>query len=523
MTSITPPSRRLTVGLPALLLVIGAAAIALGNLFYGPLNQDEGWYLYAAKLLRQGLLPYRDYFFTQGPVMPFVYGTAAPLWEPFGVLGGRVLTLVLGFAAAAFASLLAGRSWVVRLTVFALLACNVYHSYFTVIPKTYALAALLLAAAFYCLTRLKQHSAWAIPCGLLLAIAAGTRLSLGIALPITGLWLLCNNKHYPKAWLYFGIAGALGLLMLLCVIMKLDYANFCFAQQFHGQRADGGLFFAIGSLVRILRGHLALVLLACFWYAAIRCSNGTAEKQPLRQIFSTLPALLLCVWAGVFLLQLCAPYPYDDYQTPVMPLLVTALVGLLYREDAYACSRLGLWPVLLVCGLTAAASPLVQDWAVIRQDRFWVVKKSETDLQVLRKTAKFIKPLLGDTNTLLTMDTYLAVEAHCNVPRGMEMGPFCYFPEIEADAAKRHHILNRELALDIIAKSPAPVVAASDYFFALEAPAMTPTEIDGWRWRQIMKAITARYSEYAVVPNFGQQHTTLVIFKAKQAEAAKDD
>ena len=48
--------------------VLGAAAVWLGGL-----NQDEGWYLYAANLLAEGKILYRDFFFTQGPAMPEAY------------------------------------------------------------------------------------------------------------------------------------------------------------------------------------------------------------------------------------------------------------------------------------------------------------------------------------------------------------------------------------------------------------------------------------------------------------------
>ena len=77
------------------LLAFGAAAcLSVVALLWGGLNQDEGWYLYAAQLVHDGKLPYRDFFFTQGPTMPFVYSVLSPLWRSAGsplqgLLGGR--------------------------------------------------------------------------------------------------------------------------------------------------------------------------------------------------------------------------------------------------------------------------------------------------------------------------------------------------------------------------------------------------------------------------------------------------
>ena len=138
----------------ALALVIAEANIVLGNL-----NLDEGWYLQAAANKAVGKMPYRDFFFTQAPLLPDIYGLLLPLWAPAGVLGGRIVTAVIGLFAALFAAsgvrllVPAPRRFAASLTVFALLACNVYHSYFTVIPKTSALASLWLTLGSVVLIR----------------------------------------------------------------------------------------------------------------------------------------------------------------------------------------------------------------------------------------------------------------------------------------------------------------------------------------------------------------------------------
>ena len=52
--------------------VVAAAILAVAAVWLGALNQDEGWYLYAANLVSEGKMLYRDFFYTQGPLLPLV-------------------------------------------------------------------------------------------------------------------------------------------------------------------------------------------------------------------------------------------------------------------------------------------------------------------------------------------------------------------------------------------------------------------------------------------------------------------
>ena len=89
--------------------VVIALLLGLAKLLLGDLNQDEGWYLYAAREVSEGRLPYRDYAFTQGPMMPLVYSVSAPVIRDHGVAGGRVVTWLLGIIALVLATATARR------------------------------------------------------------------------------------------------------------------------------------------------------------------------------------------------------------------------------------------------------------------------------------------------------------------------------------------------------------------------------------------------------------------------------
>ena len=83
---------------PLLLQAVPVAVYLLSAaccVWYGDLNADEGWVLNAARQAMQGLVPHRDFAYTQGPLQPYLYGLL--LW-PVGhgivaaIAGNRAVT-----------------------------------------------------------------------------------------------------------------------------------------------------------------------------------------------------------------------------------------------------------------------------------------------------------------------------------------------------------------------------------------------------------------------------------------------
>lgn len=501
-------------------------------LLFGNLNQDEGWYLYAAKCVAAGLQPYRDFFFTQGPLLPAVYGALASFWAPAGVLGGRVLTVAFGLASCVLAGFLASlavprdRRGAAGVLGFAFLAGNLYHIYFTTIPKTYALAALLVFAGYLLLALAEPVGVRRTPArtvglgmagGFLIALAAGTRLSMGMLLPVTALMLLLGFHRHRWAFLWFSIGGALGLLTVFGPTLLHAPESFFFAQTFHTARRGHDPVFMIGSLSRLVRFYLPVVAFAVALPIALLFRGrptGTAGASD-----GGWPRVWLAAFLGVFLLQLASPYPYDDYQVPVMGLLAVAVaVWAVTESPVHLYGRICLLGVLLTLA-SSFGSPLAQEWMVVRQDRFWAVKKKATDLHQLHAAAQQIRQLVltprEGEDQLLTQDTYLAVETGLRVPSGLEMGPFSYFPHLGDAEAQKFHVLNKRLLLELIEKTPAATAAVSGYGFAVRSPEMDEVpSVDQYTFRE---ALESRYDLTDSIPDFGQNYTALRIYSRRPA------
>ncbi len=518
-------------------LAAGAALVLYGlAVWFGNLNQDEGWYLYAASRVASGASVYRDFFFTQGPLMPHVYALLSGLWAPFGVLGGRVVTVFFGLLGCVLAALLARRAVPspraaeAGIMAFALTGCNLYHVYFTTIPKTYALASCLLLGGYLVLslslsrrkmTRSLMSSMWALPAGLLIALAAGTRLSLGALLPVTALWLLLTCRKTGAAFFWFALGGGMGLAVVYGPVLLESREQFFFSQSFHTARGGHDLFFVAGSLARTVRAYLPVCLLALA-LAVFRLFRGHAAvpradmQEPAGcEYRGTLwPGLWLFAFLAVFLAQLASPYPYDDYQVPVMGLFAAALAAWAANStssgELRGCICL-FW--VMVSLFSTFASPLAQDWFVVRQDRFWVVRKAMPDLALLRMTARDVRALAEKDEVLLTQDVYLAVEAGMRVPEGLEMGPFGYFPSLSDEAAARYRVMNKNRLAALLASAPCGVAAFSGYGLAIRAPVMDAVPQEDL---QLFLSLLGRnYDRVQEVPDFGQNCTTLQIMKRR--------
>ena len=491
--------------------VLGAAAVWLGGL-----NQDEGWYLYAADLVAEGKMLYKDFFYTQGPFMPRFYGSARCVWDTWGLLGARILTLTLGFVGICFATGLArrlapeGRKVESALITFLLLGCNLYHLYYVAIPKTYALASMLVMMGFF-LVAIGGHAVFKGAAGLCLAYAAGTRISLGALLCVVGLWLLLSKRWKDLLWFciggFCGLAGA--YLPYLCD--PGARAGLVAAQQYHAARGGFDLVWSVGSLSRLVRWYLPVFVVLGLGVAGLFKSKLEVEqrkdKNSIVRLTTTATPILLWGFLAVFAVQMLAPFPYEDYQVPIMGLLavyaaVTFVSGFSNSQTFEHSNMFNLLLVLGLCFANSFGSPLLEKWMTNGQDRFWSLKKEKCELAQLRDVAKRIESIDPGGRTIFTQDLYLAIETNRKVPKGLEMGPFAMLTDDEW-----------KTLLTETAPQECAVAALSGYSFAIRPPKCDerPVAQQLDYWTSLKKNFELVGREEA----FGQNATPLLILKRK--------
>jgi len=156
-------------------------------IFDGAVDVDEGFYLLAARAVYQGHLPYRDFAFSQTPLVPYVYGLPQLLYP--GILTGRLTSLVLTVLALGVTILYARRVGVSEnglILISALICLNEPQLYYLLIVKTYALSFLLLVTNLYSWSYIRLFPKRAIP--------ATTILLLLLVMPVI---------HFPPLYSSF--------------------------------------------------------------------------------------------------------------------------------------------------------------------------------------------------------------------------------------------------------------------------------------------------------------------------------
>lgn len=531
------------IALIALAALVATALLQAASLWFGDLNQDEGWYLYGAGLVAAGQRPYLDFASTQGPVMSYVYSLAHPLVQRWGLAGGRAFTGMLGLASFLTSAWLAwrlarpsgaeagteaaARAGSARAAVLTLLlvGVNVFQCYFGTIVKTYSLAALCLVLGFVALSRAvgRRAAPWALVAGVAMMLAAGTRLSAVLAPAATALALLLarggdRREHGLRAAGFIAGAAIGGAVVFLPFLIAAPEPFWFGVVAYHAGREPGGLLPGLaykGGFVARLGLAYSTALAVALALAGHRLFSGR-RSEPAPAAHWLLPALWSSVLA-VSAIHFLAPFPYDDYQAMIYPLFAAGVaVALERRVRAF-------WPVpavAAVCALLALSSPVLQGWFIGPRDRIWWPLKKASPLMVLRATAASLRALpeyrAGDL--LLTQDPYLAVEAGLRLPRGLELGQFSYFPDWDDARADRCRVLNHRRFRELLDTCPAPLAAFSGYGFAIRSPEVQPLTRE--ESRELWERLEHRYAFWHAVAPFGQADTELRLYRLRSATAA---
>jgi len=450
------------------------AGIALGLLFaillaegiyfvaHGRFNIDEGMHLNAGRLvLEEGLLPYRDFPFSQGPGAPLYYGFFGALFGT-SLLVGRAASLLLNMAGVGlmvwFAGRLGGHSARLLVVLWSLVNLPAVWTYAQVRTEPPSLPLTVAAAIVLCLPK-RSALAWSIaPC--LLVWATSVRLTTAVPLIGVCVWVAYELRRSPRCLLACAaIVGANGVLAALPMLAFPTESVFHIltAQLGRTERFNMGDYPFSQRFWFFLEAHtsfqpiLALTVVPLYaifreWRRGWRL-RGFSVEDPVSVLVCLISMALLSYAPHLFFS--IGFFHYFVTASVLLSLAIAIAIPMVVAE----CGRSRI-PVVVAIFVVWGAAAMMSFDGLGR----WVFRLSPTiaTFDELRTEMHRLSPARC---TMMTFETHIAVETGCDVMPGLEYSFFSFFPEMPDAEAEVHGVLTRSLLIDRIERDRPEFVA----------------------------------------------------------------
>ena len=308
--------------------------VLLESLFFLYVSQhrlidgDEGFYLLASRLVMQHKAPYLDFFYTQAPLLPYVFGWWFKL-TGFSWYSARIFCALMSTAVGAMiyahvcretGKWLAGACAVLMFTFSTLIF--VWYP----IVKTFPLGMLFLFPAYLIFARLSSATrGWLLAAaGVLFGLSVDTRSYVVGVLPVCLWWLL--RKQQERSWVrmaWFLGGFVVGIIPSLALFFASPDAFLFNNLGYHAVRSESGLIGDWGNKLLVLAATM-VGRYSGFQFTVVSLSAllPVIFLRPRREV-SVLALLLGLVLLFVSLL----PTPASiQYFSLIMPFLIVASV-----------------------------------------------------------------------------------------------------------------------------------------------------------------------------------------------------
>jgi hypothetical protein len=438
------------------LMLLGAISYAAVSCLFAVLGQpnaDEGWYLYASKLVYGGVLPYQDFAYTQMPLLPYVYGIPQRLFGP-SLLVGRLTSVVLSLGTFGMCCSIArryGDERAAAITALLLLSWT-YGVYYQTIVKTYALVSFFVVATFWLLSS-KLNDDVRLPLAVICALAAAmTRLSaLVFAIPIVAYSFTLK----PKTMLN-GAAHLLHLSLLILLVFVLPNRKaitWNLLTHHVGQWGDTSV---LHKLAQIVGWRLPSLVL--FWgpyiALAVYALCHTHRRTSLRTCLRCHAPLAVFV-GGITLFvasHLLTGGWHLDYFVPAATALLPLVAVLLSNVYTHLQRQ-----VLARRRLTRAFGATLM-YGALTGVYFVDVGGMQTPLEEITEVAAVVADHAQPSDKVLALEAlWVAVEADRATLPGMSMAQFSYQP-MERQTAQALDLVNGDIVVEQIERNAAAVI-----------------------------------------------------------------
>ncbi len=518
-------------------------------LFTSHVNVDENFYTYCAKLVWEGFIPYVDFFFTQSPVLLYVYGLPLLIFGN-NLLNSRIITFVFLFITA-FLIIKIGKNVEFEMAgIYTVLAMSIawWILYNLIITKTYTLTLFFIVLGLYIYsTDMKESWKYTISI-VFMGLAGGVRLNIA-ALPIflscwiaIKEWNKTSKMDLLKNLIKYLMISAITLIIIYGPIFLIDFLESGSLNRslynLIGVHSNRNLTLNIGlgifgrivlifdALLQYLVISIFIIFLPIFLFFAL------VIKNDIKTIFRNYEVIFL-----IFLTQLVVIGVYmmlatlfAEYITSILPItILVVFIGLIkfFRYGRFRFTNFKLFQknyqkfifIGLICVIPLTTLPQINQFVIPRAGRPFSERILINDIKQYQEVSDFIGIASPPWGYIATYECALTTQSDRNLMPGNEMSYFSYHHWYEpfglfSCVCLYYHVLNGEILYHQL-KSNYTTMALFTLGQAFFTFLTEKFDLEIFFGKNITEVLNSEYNLIAIYPGFGQVNDMLFIYQRK--------
>jgi 4-amino-4-deoxy-L-arabinose transferase-like glycosyltransferase len=441
--------------------------------FFRLIDYDEGSYLSAARLVREGNLPYIDFFYPQMPLLPYAYSSVSHLGFP-SIYWGRLISALTGLllSIAVFRFLLEfSREAKVSLFLFFLYCLNGLTVNWHSVVKTLVFSDLFAFLSFFCFAFYvlrgadKAHLRIFLS-GVFIGLAFNFRLIFILLLVIQGLLILflstttdSKSKIYHLLTLCFGaiLPSLPAVYLLLREPLSFVFGNVGYHLVWGNLVIKMKLMTKLFTLSKFLLYPQNLLILS----AAALGVSGLLRKQKYRKHLDSRDKVILSAGAyALALIMICffmSPTQFQYYEQALPYLLIFSVPAWQKLEARFRERR------MLTRVIVGTYLALVIPFAVIflcafrEKDQSFRIGLVRNVVEVIQQNSQ------PDDMVLCGWPAYAVLSGRKSVP-GLETWGWEVAPYLSQQQVAQFHVIDSLGLEKLIRKKEAGLIVQADWF-----------------------------------------------------------
>jgi len=432
-------------------------------LFAGKIHVDEPFYFTITNLVNNNYLPYRDFFYTQTPLFPYIFSLPQMLLGP-GLYTARLTSIFFGLLTLLLVIECSWKKGSKNSAVIAaaLIGFNPFLIYHFTFVKLYSLLAFLtVLAARILISDLNNTLKYSL-IALVLSLSTAVRITTLPALIIVALFILLIKKEIIP-FICYAVSGFITLIAVFLPFLINAKEQMIYGIWGYLMDRDvlpfSGIFKAkflfLSEFSKHFNLYIICLVISVYLLLSQKSFNDQFKFKRINEI--SLCWLILIVLALPHLLtKISYVSEYLSFIMPLMALLlgfkITKFFDSIQNED---------FKILLTLIFFIASSIV---WVSNTTD-FIGLKNKTLPVKYLNQVAEYLKIKTPIDAQILSFNNAIVILSERKIIPGYEMNSCSFDQDWDESRCKKHRILNVDMLSKIIENKDADAILITENTF----------------------------------------------------------